>query len=73
MWKTDIYEDGVTKIDHENYNYNLNYTGCEDKETVKNKENKIKTEQLAELKKLRDQGILTQKEFEKAKKKIFTK
>lgn len=71
FWKPDIYEEGVSKIDYQNYHYNLNYTGCEDKKTVTTKEIRSKTKRLMELKKLLDQGILTHREFNKEKRKIL--
>jgi len=73
LWEPDVDEKGVSELNYKNFHYNLNYTGCMDKNTITTKEIKPKAEQLTDLKKLLDQGILTQKEFENAKKRILAK
>ena len=74
MWKPDINEIGVSKVDYKNYVYTINYTGCSvplvDKVTIKTN-TKSKVERLKELKKLLDEGIITQSEFDSEKKKIL--
>lgn len=34
LWKPDIDEKGVTKLDYKNYNYQIDYTGCKDTTAV---------------------------------------
>lgn len=80
-YKPDVNEKGVTKIDYDNYLYTLNYSGKPKKEQPSavqpsHKEGVAtkpvtKTDKLRELKKLLDEGILTQEEFDKEKKKIL--
>lgn len=74
-WKPDIKEIGVTKVDYNNYIYQIDYTGCDTKtESTINKESsniKSKADKLRELKKLLDEGVITKEEFEKEKKKIL--
>jgi len=74
LWKPDINENGVTKQDFNHYIYRIDYTGCKDRTNTK-KELKIttksKADRLRELKQLLDEGILTQEEYEKEKKKIL--
>ncbi len=79
LWKPDIMEKGVSKIDHKHFTYVINnYTGCKQKDSTLNKTPnpptvtiKSKTERLFDLKILLDRGILTQEEFDKEKKKIL--
>lgn len=75
-WKPDINEIGVTKQDYNHYIYQIDYTGCDTKteRTIINKEttnSESKADKLRELKKLLDEGVITQEEFEKEKKKIL--
>jgi len=70
LWKPDITEAGVSKIDDKNYHYNVNYTGCKDKPLTTTKNSKAV--RITKLKKLLDEGILTKKEFKTKKKKILT-
>lgn len=86
-WKPDIKEPGVTKIDYDNYRYTIPYKAIprnnSDKKSSNisnpnealNSKNKTipdsKAAKLRELKKLLDEGILTQEEFEKEKKKVL--
>jgi len=63
----------VSKVDYKHYSYTIDYNGCE---TNQEKESgntlvKSKADRLRELKELVDEGILTQQEFEKQKKKIL--
>ncbi|MCZ4694807.1 SHOCT domain-containing protein [Ancylomarina euxinus] len=73
FWKPSVHESGVSKIDYKNFHYNLNYTGCPDnyKESPTEIIIKSKAERLTQLKKLLDEGILTQEEFDAEKKKIL--
>jgi hypothetical protein len=74
VWKPDIKEQGVTKIDFKNFNYRVDYSGCNTKAAspdVQEKEPTSTTERLKELKKLFDEGVLTKEEFENEKKKIL--
>ncbi|MGZ2369782.1 SHOCT domain-containing protein [Ancylomarina sp. YFZ004] len=73
FWKPSIHESGVSKIDYKNFHYSLNYTGCPDnyKATPTEIIIKSKAERLTQLKKLLDEGILTQEEFDAEKKKIL--
>jgi len=76
LWRPDIAEKGVSKIDIKNYNYVItNYNNCAPKEKmpVLNDpvNSKSKADRLFELKILLDRGILTQDEFDKEKKKIL--
>jgi len=73
FWKPSIHEEGVSKIDYKNYHYSLNYTGCPDNynETPTEIIIKSKAERLTQLKKLLDEGVLTQEEFDAEKKKIL--
>lgn len=81
VWKPDLGEAGIFKLDYKHYAYNIDYTGCktqEDKQVIIQEpkpsllENaKNKAERLREMKKLQDDGILTQEEYEKEKAKIL--
>jgi hypothetical protein len=78
LWRPDIMEKGVSKIDIKNYNYIItNYNNCAPKEKTPTPipndpgNSKTKTDRLFELKILLDRGILTQEEFDKEKKKIL--
>ena len=78
-WKPDINETGVSKIDYDHFLYTINYKAIPKAdqiiptETPKEKASpeKSKGERLRELKQLLDDGILTQKEYEKEKAKIL--
>ena len=76
-----MFERGVSKMDYKHYAYNVDYTGCK---TQENKqliiqapkpsllENAInKADRIREMKKLFDDGILTQEEYNKEKTKIL--
>jgi hypothetical protein len=80
-WKPSIFERGVTKMDYKHYAYNVEYTGCktqENKQVIIQEpkpsllENaKSKADRIREMKKLFDDGILTQEEYNKEKAKIL--
>jgi hypothetical protein len=74
-WKPDINEIGVTKQDYNHYIYQIDYTGCDIKTESKIKKeptnSESKADKLRELKKLLDEGVITEEEFEKEKKKIL--
>lgn len=74
-WKPDINEIGVTKQDYNHYIYQIDYTGCDTKteSTIKKEptNSESKADKLRELKKLLDEGVITEEEFEKEKKKIL--
>lgn len=74
-WKPDTSEKGVSKEDFKHFTYLIDYTGCKNKKPIEVKQQEgISTEQiekLKELKKLLDDGILNQEEFEKEKKKVL--
>ncbi|RXQ90393.1 SHOCT domain-containing protein [Ancylomarina salipaludis] len=70
LWKPNVLEDGVSKIDYKNFHYSLNYTGCPD--DYNGPIIKTKAERLTELKRLLDEGILTLEEFNAEKKKILS-
>ena len=80
-WKPSLFERGVSKMDYKHYAYNVDYTGCkiqENKQVIIQEvkpsllENaKGKADRLREMKKLLDDGILTQAEYEKEKAKIL--
>lgn len=80
IWKPDISEKDITKLDYKHYSYAVEYTGCKttEKQVVKPapvpspiNEAKEKAEKLREKKKLLDEGILTQEEYNKEKAKIL--
>lgn len=69
-WKPNVNEKGVTKQDYKHFTYQINYTGCAN--VKKDEVSKIsKGDRLRELKQLLDDGVLTQEEFDKEKKKIL--
>ncbi|MBO7233084.1 MAG: SHOCT domain-containing protein, partial [Bacteroidales bacterium] len=74
-WKPDITEKGVSKIDYDHFLYTIYYntipTKHEISDTKENASTKDKTDRLIQLKKLLDEGILTQEEYEKEKAKIL--
>lgn len=80
-YKPDVKEPGITKIDYDNYLYTIPYSAkpkkevtpplVEPKKETVNAVPKSKADKLRELKQLLDEGILTQEEFEKEKKKIL--
>ena len=79
LWKPDINETGVSKIDYDHFLYTINYKAIPKAdqilptETPKEKtipENS-KKDRLRELKQLLDDRILTQEEYEKEKAKIL--
>ena len=73
-WKPDLHEKGVRKEDYKHYIYQVDYTGCQNKNSVnveKDKDFESKVDKLKNLKKLQDDGVLTPVEFEKEKKKIL--
>ena len=78
LWKPDINQKGVYKINYDKYRYEINYTGCNiGQDTVKLKvenylelwDSRIKI--LQQLKFLFDAGVIDQEEFELAKKNIL--
>jgi hypothetical protein len=73
LWKPDIMEKGVSKIDYKNFGYFIEYTGCKyiENQVETLPPAKTKYERLSELKDLLDKGALSQEEFEKEKKKIL--
>lgn len=76
-WKPDINEKGVMKQDYNHYVYIANYKGCVNSEKSKIDEkvdNTIvsKAEKLRELKRLLDDGVITEKEFIIEKNKILS-
>lgn len=80
-WKPDITEKGVSKIDYDNFLYTINYNAIPKKQididNINTEKEQIpvnqqsKADKLRELKKLLDDGILTQEEYEKEKAKIL--
>ena len=73
-WKPDINEKGVGKLDYKHYTYQIDYSGCINKTSATIKQDSdynLKTDKLRDLKKLLDDGVLTNEEFEKEKKKIL--
>ncbi len=73
-WKPDINEKGVSKQDYKHYNYYIDYTGCKSKTSTtieQDKHSNSKIDKLIDLKKLLDEGVLTNEEFEKEKKTIL--
>ena len=82
IWKPDITEKGLSKTNLKHYNYKLDYTtGCKtkvDKEVIIFQQKptllenaKNKADRLREMKKLLDEGILSQEEYDKEKAKIL--
>lgn len=77
LWRPDIMEKGVSKIDIKNYNYVITNYNCAPKEKMPAVipadpgNSKSKADRLFELKILLERGILTQDEFDKEKKKIL--
>lgn len=72
-WKPNTNEPGVSKIDHKNFVYAIDYTGCPTDES-----NKIpvsgtatKADKLRELKQLFEEGLITNEEYEKEKSEIL--
>ena len=73
-WKPDIKEKGVSKLDYKHFNYKIDYTGCKSKNSPIIEQDKAfntRLEKLKDLKKLLDEGVITNEEFEKEKKKIL--
>lgn len=73
-WKPDINEKGVSKMDYKHFNYQIDYTGCKSKTSnsiEQEKGSNSKIDELKDLKKLLDEGAITNEEFEKEKKKIL--
>ena len=73
-WKPDINEKGVSKQDYKHFNYYIDYTGCKSKTSTtieQDKHSNSKIDKLIDLKKLLDEGVLTNEEFEKEKKTIL--
>ena len=72
LWKPNNNEPGVYKKSYKNYEYQLFYNNCSPKKeeptAIKTKD---KIQMLLDLKKLLDQNILTQEEFDKEKSKIL--
>jgi hypothetical protein len=40
LWKPDVHEKGVYKMNYNNFNYSIDYTGCEGKEIAPNSDKK---------------------------------
>ncbi len=75
-WKPDINEKGVIKQDYKHYVYQINYCGCDGKTTtaIEQKSNSDSiSDKIRDLKKLLDEGLITQEEFEKGKKLLLEK
>lgn len=70
LWKPNVTENGVTKSDYKNFNYEIDYSGCVS--INKTVEKKSKADRLRELKDLLDKNILTKEEFEIEKKKVLS-
>ena len=74
-WKPDITEKGVSKIDYDHFLYTIDYQAIPTKEQIiESKENapiENRVDRLIELKKMLDEGILTQEEFDREKTKIL--
>lgn len=73
-WKPDINEKGVSKQDYKHFNYQIDYTCFKSKTSTTIEQDKgfnSKIDKLKDLKKLFDEGALTNEEFEKEKKKIL--
>lgn len=71
-WKPDDSEFGITKQNYKNYYYTINYKNCDDSnDTSKPLKTTEKVEYLRELKKMLDEGVITQEEFEREKKKVL--
>lgn len=80
-WKPSLFERGISKMDYKHYEYNVDYTGCKTQENkqviiqevkpslLENARNKA--DRIREMKKLFDDGILTQEEYNKEKAKIL--
>lgn len=73
-FKPDINEIGVSKQDYNHFIYEVNYTGCVNpsaEEKSQDKSTASKAERLRELKKLLDEGVITEKEYDIEKNKIL--
>jgi len=78
LWKPDVTERGVRKLNMNNYSYSIEYLGCptnyEKKPELENakKESPITgSDKLRELKKLLEEGLITKEEYEKTKANIL--
>ena len=81
LWKPDVNEKGVSKIDYDTFLYTINYKAVPQKNigTIPENTNKTentsipasKAEKLRELKQLFDEGVLTQEEYDREKSKIL--
>ena len=72
-WKPDINEKGVSKQDYKHFNYRIDYTGCKSKTSTtieQDRGSNSKIDKLKDLKKLLDEGAITNEEFEKEKENI---
>ena len=72
-WKPDINEKGVIKIDYNHYVYTIDYENCSTTPQEDRSDKPSIAELLRELKKLLDEGIITQEEFETEKKRILNR
>ncbi len=71
-YKPDVTEPWVTKIDYDNYLYTIEYKAIPIKKDKAAATGPLPiVEKLRDLKKLLDEGILTQEEYEKEKAKIL--
>lgn len=81
LWKPNVNEKGVSKIDYDTFLYTINYKAVPQKNigTIPDKQDNTengpfptsKAEKLRELKQLFDEGVLTQEEYDKEKSKIL--
>ncbi len=74
LWKPNVREKGVTKIDHKHYLYRIDYSGCAIEPEGQKKDQIVrqsKAELLRELKQLLEEGLITQDEFDTEKKKVL--
>ena len=79
LWKPDINEKGIVKVDYKHYNYTIDYTGCKQTpiaiDTVLQQTKQIvaksKLERLTELTEMQTKGLLTEEEYDTEKRKIL--
>lgn len=74
VYKPDVKELGVSKNNHDSFNYTLNYNGCSSESTQaieSDSSYRTKEERLIALKALYQDGLITKEEYEREKKKIL--
>lgn len=78
LWKPNLFERGVSKVNYNHYRYLLEYTGKKigsEEEKIVIKEVKSEylttTEKLRDLKKLLDEGVISESEFKVMKAKVI--